>query len=184
MIDSIEKYRIFDLTILSILAIGAEILGHVLHIKLPGAGYYLSFAILIAIVAMIRWGAFGAAVYVIAGITMIFMNEGPVLESILLYPFSYAFIGLSAVSFKFVNRHKMKDNIFVLLVFSIIAHISVSVGKGLAMYLLTGDFIDSFIYFNLTQLFSMVIVGIVLVVIKNKKGLLVDMKQYLIEMNS
>lgn len=184
MIDSIEKYRIFDLVILSILAVAAEIVGNILHIKLPGAGYHLSFAILIAIIAMIRWGAVGAVTYVVAGFAMLFFYQGSVLEAFLLYPFSYVFVGLSAIFFRFVDRNKLREDVFLLLLYSLIAHLSVAVGKGITMYILTGDFIDGFILFNITQIFSIVIVSIALLVIKEKDGLLVDMKKQLIEMNS
>lgn len=181
MIDSIEKYRLFDLCLLSVLAIVAEVMGELLSIRLPGAGYYISFSILVAIIAMIRWGAYGAVVYILASIPMVILHDGPLLENVLLFPFSYAFIVISSIFFKGFDRHRIKEDKLVLLLFMITAFLSVSVGKGLAMYFLVGDFLKSVAYYGLTQLFSGTIVYLVLLVIRDRKGLLVDMNIHLRE---
>jgi hypothetical protein len=184
MIDSVSKYRIFDLVLLAVLAVFCEVIGELLHIRYAGAGFYLSFSILIAIISMIRWGYWGTLVYVIAGIPMVFIHDGSLVENLLLYPFSYMFLGLANIFFIFVKRSKIKESAMLILCFTIIAYISVSIGKGISTYILTGVFLNGLLYYNVIQLFSFVMVFIVLLLIRNSKGLLVDMEQYLIEVNT
>lgn len=181
MIDSVEKYRLFDLILLSVIAVVCEIVGEILHITLPGAGYYLSFSILIALIAMIRWGKWGAVVYIVAGIPMIFLHNSTVIENIMLYPIANAFIAVSCIVFRFVDRDRIKDNIIRLFLFTVTAYLSVSIGKGVGIFILTGVFGKSAAYYFLTQLFNMTMVFLILIIIKHRNGLLVNMNTYLLQ---
>ena len=191
MIQSIEKYRIFDLALLSLLATIAEVAGEVLHDKLPGAGYYLSFSMLIAIIAMIRWGIWGSLVYVISGIPMIFLHHDPenidIFKNILLYPISYVFIVIAAVYFKIINRNDIKNNRFYLLTYTLFSYICVSLGKGFSTYILSGNFWEASVNtveYLVIHAFNIVMVYIVLLIIRGRKGLLVNMDKYVDEIRT
>lgn len=178
MIDTIKKYQIFDITLLSIIALISEITGDLLHSALPGAGFHLSFSILVGLVAMIRWGKTGALVYVAAGLPMIFLGEGNIVQNMMLYPVANISIILISLLFRFIDRSKLKLNNFYLLIYVVGAYISVSIGKGLVTYSISGDFFKSTIYYLVGQLFNMVMVFLVFLLIKNKEGLLEDMSTY------
>lgn len=184
MIDSVEKYRYFDMVLLTILAIVAQIMGDLLHDALPGAGFYLNFSILVALVAIIRWGKWGSLVFVISGLPMLFLHHGNIIESILLYPFANAFIIFTCLIFRVVDRDHIKDTAWNLLVYCVTAYLFISIGKGIVTYFLAGGFIiKNIVYYFLTQLFNMIMVFIILLLIKSKAGLLDNMHMYLLKYN-
>lgn len=178
MIDTIKKYQMFDIILLSIIALVAEIMGSVLHNILPGAGFHLSFSILVALIAMIRWGKIGALVYVVAGIPMVVLQEGNLLENIMLYPLANVTIIFACLLFRFKNRSDLKLDNFNILIYVVGAYISVALGKGFVTYVISRDFLKSTTYYLVGQLFNMVMVFLVFLLIKNKEGLLEDMSTY------
>lgn len=179
MIDTIKKYKIFDLTLLSALAFVAEVMSNILHNKLPGAGFYLSFSILIAMIAMIRWGKIGAFVYVVAGIPMVFLLQGDLIEKTMLYPVANITIIFASFLFRFIDRSDIKSDNLYLLIYVIITYMSVAIGKGFITFVFAGNFLKSAIYYIISQLFNMVMVFLVLLLVKNKEGLLDDMYAYI-----
>jgi hypothetical protein len=180
MIDTLEKYRLFDLTLLSILAICAEVMGKLLLDFFPGAGFYLSFSILVALIAIVRWGPIGTIVYVLVGVPMIFLQEGSIVENLILYPVANIFIVITCCFFKIIKRDTMKKNNFYILCYIVSAYVAVSIGKGFATFLMMGVFLNNIIYYFITQLFNMVMVFIGFLIIKNKDSLLEKMDTYLL----
>ncbi len=73
MNESMKRYRMIDIGIFTALAIVSEMMGFFLHNRLSGAGYYISFGILLSVAAMIRWGRYGSLVYIIASVPMVFL---------------------------------------------------------------------------------------------------------------
>lgn len=173
------KYCILDLVLLSIIAVFSELIASLLYIELPKADFYVSFAGVVTMIAMIRWGAIGSLVYIITGFVAFFTQEGQFLEILLLYPFAHSFIALSSIMFIIIDREEMKENLFALLSYSVVTYLCISIGKGGAMFLLNGDFMKSVSYFSVIQLFNMVIAFVILLIVRNSKGLLVNMKQNL-----
>lgn len=181
MLNNIKNYKLFDLALLSIIALVSEIMGSKLLDIFPGAGFHLSFSILVALIAMIRWDKAGAIVYIIAGLPMIFLGAGTYLENIMLYPLANLFIIFTALLFKLINRDKLRSNNFYILLYVLIAYISVGIGKGITLFLMSGVFLESVFYYLMGQLFNMIMVFIILLLLKEKDGLLEDMEEYFIK---
>jgi hypothetical protein len=74
-----------DLLLLSILAIAAEALGILLHGKFPFAGYYISFSTMVAIIALLRWGAVGAVVNCLIAIPAAILSKSVSVPLFLFY---------------------------------------------------------------------------------------------------
>ncbi len=175
---TLKQYRIMDLTLLSVLAVATEAMGALLHLKLPGAGYYLSFAVLIGLIAVIRWGPIGGIVYTVSGIPMIFLGIGAVGFNILFYPIANSVLILVGYLFrKLPERKVIKDNL-ILLIFVTVAYCLIALAKGVVIGLYGENIFKGGVLYFLTQLFSMIMTYIVFLIIRRRDGLLMDMKTY------
>ncbi|WP_461207104.1 hypothetical protein [Clostridium sp. DL1XJH146] len=176
---TLKKYRYIDILLLTALAFVFEFLGNKLHILLPGAGFHLSFSILIAIIGIIRWGAVATIIYPISGLAVFLTTDSSViLEKLLLYPIANSFIILSTILFRFFKRGEIADNSIKVIVLTLVAYISVAIGKGFGTFILTGEFIRGSVFYLLAEMFNIIIVSLLLIFLRKKEGLLTDMNTF------
>jgi len=168
-----KKYCEIDLSVLIILAVVTQLMGQLLSQQFPEANYYLNFSILVGMLAIIRWGYLGSIVYIIAGFAMFFISDVSAIKTLLLYPFANAFIILAINFFKIFKVEKLKENNLILILFIITVFVSVSIGKGVAAFLLGEQLLPTILYYLTINLFNIVMVFIVLQLIKNREGLLI-----------
>ncbi len=176
----LEQYRRFDLIVLSVLALGAEGLGMWLHNKLPGAGYYLSFSSLVAIIALMRWGIHGIVVNSLLAILTTLLSE-----TISVPMFLYYFVSNSAVLivpkiFGFIETSKIVSRSYWLLGYIVTFYGVITLSRGLLGGLINITFTESVMLTISQILFCMIMSYLVLILLKNREGLLVDMKSYFI----
>lgn len=183
MIDTIEKYKLFDMTLLMALTIFSEVIGKILSDMYPDAGFYLSFSVLIALITIIRWGYVGALPYVVAGCIMVFLESGNIFDKILLYPVANAFLALTGIYVKKIGVSRIKENSFIALCYVIVGYASVSLGKGITVFFINRTFVEPMVFYFLSNLFNMLMVFIVFMLLKKKEGLLENMSTYLIKNN-
>jgi hypothetical protein len=181
---SIEKYRQIDILILFFIAVVAEFLGYWLHIKLPGAGFYLSFSILVCMIGMFRWGFIAACIYPVSGMVIVLLSEpSQWLNQFLLYPFANGFIVITMLVFKKIGLDKARQNPFLMILFSISAYCSVAFGKGVGTLILTGVFFKGIAFYLIAELFNIIMVTALLVVLSKCEGLMSNMNEYFLEIN-
>jgi hypothetical protein len=158
-------------------------MGALLHNQLSGAGFFLSFGVLIGIVAIFRWGTIGSIVFVVSGLPMVFLGQNPWYENILLYPVANVVIILAALMLVKVGQDKVLKEPLLLFIYVTIAFIIVAVSKGFIVFILGDSFLGSSIMYFLSQLFNLFMTYIVLVLIKKRQGLLTDMTLYFERVN-
>lgn len=181
MIKNLKQYRMMDLGLLTVLAIISEVLGDLLHKQLPGAGFHLSFSILIALIAIVRWGKAGTLVYIIAGIPMIILGPNSMIQNILLYPAANGFILLCAlIAERFDMKEMIRDNLRLLL-FTATAFVATAIGKGLMLFLYGDSIFSASAMYFLANMFSLIMTYVVLLIVRRKGDLLVDMETYFID---
>ena len=117
---SLKQYRNLDLFIFSILAMVSEFLGTFLLESLF-SGFAVSFASLVAIIAIFRWGFWGGIVYVLSGIPMIFIYKEDLLDNLLYFVVGNSFIFIVPLFYRrSLNQIRDKTfsyNIFILLMY-------------------------------------------------------------------
>jgi hypothetical protein len=185
----IRHYRIFDLSLLTILAVLAELISQYATAHFMGSGFYLSFSILVAFIAMIRWGASGILVYVVAGLVNVFTraNSGFDLsfaQALLLYPVTHAGISLAALMFKKYTMEELVERSTRLLAFTLLGYLGIGLGKGIVGILLGYSFLNFFTNYLLINLFNLIIVFIVLLLLSRKGDLMLDMEKFIREKGS
>ncbi|MDF2698614.1 MAG: hypothetical protein K0Q49_170 [Haloplasmataceae bacterium] len=177
---TLNKYRMMDLTFFSILAVIAEVISIVALREFSGAGFYLSFSVMIAIISIIRWGAIGSVVYIASGIPMIFISSEEILTGLLLFPLANTFISLSTIIFLFIKREDIIKNRLLFLTYQVLVFVCISFGKGIASYIIDGNFINVLYSYFVSQLFCILITCLFLTSISKKEGLVVNMEKYIL----
>jgi hypothetical protein len=186
MQNRLKRIRKIDLTLFTIMAIIAEVGSELAFKRFSGAGFYISFSILIGIIAMIRWGQRGAIVYLIAGLPMVVLNwnDASFVELLVMYPIANGFIVLSSFMLLLKKRNDIQKSTLFLLLFEIAAFASVSIGRGMASWIIQGSFLTSSLDYFVNQLFSIVITFIVLLIVRRSKELLIDMEEYILTLQA
>jgi hypothetical protein len=169
-----------DLLLLSILAIAAEALGIWLHGKFPFAGYYISFSTMVAIIALLRWGTFGAVVNCLIAIPAAILSKSVSIPLFLFYFISNSGVMIVPKLFKHLETSLIVAKSYWLLGYIISFYGVLTISRGLLGFIVGLTFSDAVMQTIMQLLFIMIISYIVLVLLKNREGLLVDMKAYFI----
>jgi len=162
------------------LAIISEFLGNYL-LNFMNVGFCISFASLICLIAMVRWGAIGGLTYILAGIPMIFISESTMnyFDAFLYYVVANAFIAIPLLLWNKRKRDLLVNKWYKKILYPIISLIFLSVGKGIAIVIITGE-ITGVIDFAGSMLFTLAIDILLIFVLSHREGLICDMDEYLI----
>ncbi|MBT9780057.1 hypothetical protein GPL15_26680 [Clostridium sp. MCC353] len=175
----IYQYQWFDLALLSVLAAISELMGSGL-LSVWSSDFYFSFTIAVSLIAMIRWGAVGAVVGMIGGIPGIMFSDMNVFGGIMFYVLANAFLGIPMLLYGKRNRDDIAESPVFLMLYVLVSHICLSAGKGIVIFFLTGEVTGAVDYFGATFLIT-VIDLIVCLVLRMRKGLICDMRNYFIQ---
>ena len=104
----------------------------------------------------------------------------PFWSGILFYVLPNALIGIPMLLYGDRNRDSIANGHVYLLLYILLSHCSLSLGKGIVIFLLTGEITGAADYFGAT-FFILVINIIVCCVLQMRKGLICDMRYYFIE---
>lgn len=176
----LELYRKLDLLFLSVLALGAEGLGILLHNRFPGAGYYLSFSSLIAIIALLRWGSYGIIVNCLLALLSASLGGAISIPVILFYLVSNSAVIIVPIIFKKTDTSEIVSKSYYLLGYVVAFYGTIIVTRGLLGSLLHITFLDTVMLTLAQTLFSMIMSYLVLLLLKGREGLLVNMMTYFI----
>lgn len=173
---TLEKYRTIDITMLSLLAAVFEFLGNYLAEKWS-VSFSLSFASMIAIIGIFRWGYAGTVIYIVAGIPMVLMKQEEILDSLLFYVIGNSFIGIIPLLFRKLNYDRIRDHSLMFNAFIVLLCLSISLGKGIA-FIIMGEPQGIMAVLG-AFLFTIVVNLILLNVLKRTNGLITDMKEHI-----
>lgn len=169
-----------DLLFFSILAAVSEIMSYKM-LEFWNSSFYYSFSVVLCLISMIRWGAAGVVVAMIGGIPGILFSPMSLWSGFLFYSLSNAFIGIPMMVYRSRNRDAIAEGHVFLLLYIFLSHCSLSAGKGIAIFLLTGETTGAKDYFGAT-FFTLMINIIVCSVLQMRKGLICDMRYYFTDM--
>ena len=177
MRSNLEQFRIFDLVFFTVLATISEIMGEVLQLQFTGAGFYLSFSVLVAFIAIVRWDEYGVIVLIVAGLPMIILGPNIILHNIIMYPLANCFIIFTALVIKRMDKEDLLEDPLKLLGVIVLAYLSVTLGKAFGLLLIGEAFIKGGGIYFITQLFNILMTYIVVLLLRKREGLIVDMKK-------
>lgn len=172
----IRRFEKMDLCFWSVLAFASEYMANAL-LGVYHSGFYFSFSIVICLMAMLRWGAVGIVVGIIGGLPGFFFSEMPWWSGLLFYGLANAFLAVPMLMYGRRDRDRIVDVPLGLSLYVLGSHICLAVGKGIVIFLLTGELTGAVDYFGATFL-VLIINMIVCLVLKKRDGLICDMRNY------
>lgn len=177
MRNNLEQFRIFDLVFFSVLAVISEIMGDLLHLRFAGAGFYLSFSLLIVFIAIVRWDEFGVIVALAAGLPMILLGPNIILHNIIMYPIANSFVILAALVIKRLDKEELMNDPLMLIGVLFLTYFSVSLGKSFGLLILGEAFVKGGVMHFVSQLFNIVMSYIVILLLRQRQGLFIDINK-------
>lgn len=182
------NFMVFDIVVFSILAIICEFLSVVMFEKL-NSSFYISLSIMISIICIIRWGVYGSIPAILSGVMSFVLNQQGFLtdqpmiwyEGIFYYIVGNAFLTLPLFYYN-KDRSRKIETMGRFFIFVICCFVSLAVGKGLFIFIINHAYDGTLAYFSSIGL-SMVISIIILLLLKDRTELLLDMKEYIKEQN-
>jgi len=178
MNKNLLQFRVIDLVVFSVLSLITTFMGEYIHLRMPGAGYYLSFAMLIAIIAMVRWGMIGAVTSVVGSFVMVVLGANSIGVDIIMYPIASVFLFGAGYLYNKIDRDVWVNDSIKLFWLVLLAFVALTIGKSFGLLILGESFLPGGAMFFLSQLFNIVITYVVLLIVRRKDGLLVNMYKY------
>ena len=174
-----SSFMVIDLLFFTILAALSEFMSNML-LRTWQSSFYFSFSIALCLIAMIRWGAVGSVVGILGGIPGILFSDMSFFSGVLFYGFANALIGLPMLLYGERDRNHISRHYGHLLLYILLCHSCVSLGKGMVIFLLTGETTGVIDHFGATC-FILVINVILCSILKTRDGLICDMRYYFAE---
>jgi hypothetical protein len=171
-----RNFEWFDLFFFSLLSAVSELMGNGL-LKMWNSSFFFSFSTAICLIAMIRWGGAGIVCSVVSGFVSLYFSGMPFFRGVLFYPLANMFLMVPALLYGQRNRDRISGSDLKIILYVIVSHLCLSLGKGFAILILAGEAGGSRDYFGST-LFIMLIDIIICVLLKRREGLLCDMRYY------
>ncbi len=170
------QFMWFDLIFLSFLAALSEWMSSRL-LDIWDSSFYFSFATAVCLIAMIRWGWAGVVVGMAGGAPGIwFSHMGPA-QGIIFYILANGFLAIPMAVYGKRSRDAIGGRVLYLSVYVVACHVCQAVGKGVAIFILTGEASGFKDYLGATFLI-MVIDVIVCGALRTREGLICDMRYY------
>ena len=175
-----------DLVFFSIISIIAELVTAISFANLS-TGFYFSFAILIFIIFSIRWGNISIIALILSGIPLIFIQpignwqSIEIWKGILYYMVVNVFAIIPIAIYGKRNRNKLISGPIILTLYVLAVFLSLSLGKEIALLIITGDWLGGIKYF-ISEIFILVVSVVVLLILaKLKIKLICDMDEFMKE---
>ena len=187
---SIQQYKATDLFLFALILIVFEVLNFFAVTKwFVGAAFFtFSLAIPICVVVMMRWGWISIIYAVCDGLFYCLMlciqynQSGNIFEWFrwIQYGIGGAFIALTMVYFHFVGKERIRQSWWLSALSVVIAWISVMLGRSIMYSACTGEnFVGVLLSILSTDVLSMVIGVVVILVLRKLDGMFEDQKLYL-----
>ncbi|GEM02355.1 hypothetical protein SAMN05421839_13015 [Halolactibacillus halophilus] len=165
-------FKTIDLFLLSFMAIGSEVLSNVLMNHYSEAGFFISFSYLIVLIALVRWREKGMFVNVALTIPLVLFSETITVGLVFYYLLTSVFVAvIPFVNDKVSHFLRRKSYLDMAVTFYLVTLFA----RGVFSFLIGLTPIEAIQQTMLQLNFSVLISGLVLLLLKNTEGLLVNL---------
>ncbi len=183
---SVSQYRATDLFLFVVILVIAELTAHYALVLFPaGAMFTISFMLPIVLTVMMRWGWYSVFYAILSGVLYCALNKGSG-AMYLTYGIGNAFIGLLLILLRFVDKRKISGKWYHSVWFVALGWLLVYLGRATvsticcAVHPIEGVALgDAFIAFAMTDLVSLVMGIVVVLVLRRFDGMFEDQMSYL-----
>lgn len=173
---SLKQYRATDLFLFAVILIAFELIVHFAFIWLDG-DFTFSPMIPIVLLVIMRWGWQGAIYAALDGVLFCLLN-GLSWQGYLCYGIGNVAITSVLLMTRFLGKQKIAGKWYFSALFVVVAWISVALGRTLVAVCCGGDFVANLLL-QFTDLFTLGIGLIIILVLRRLDGMFEDQKHYL-----
>ncbi len=183
-----DTFKMIDLAIFSIIAMILEVViyysSQAFKMEMP---VFVSFTIVLSLIAIFRWGIAGTIVCIVGGLTSAFVqniSSGAQFNLFLIYGVGNAFVAIAYLLLIKDGRKRISSNTGFLFIYELVGYISVISGRSLLGVLLyRGSFTDYLLAFIGPECLGVLLGTIVLIIANKPNGILVEMNEYIVKVH-
>ena len=177
-----QQYRSIDLTLILILTVVFEAIATVASNRWFAAQpVAMSITLMLVCMTMMRWGSRAAMIAIAGGITFCVIS-GATIEQYLIYGIGNLFSLLALVLIKIYGKEKIRTSVPRLLFFVLVAYLGMALGRWGLSLLFGGDLMVLVVYLT-TDIMSLLLAEIILLLLRKTDGMLEDQKAYLLRVD-
>lgn len=177
-----QQYRSIDLTLILILTVVFEAIATVASNRWFAAQpVAMSITLMLVCMTMMRWGSRAAMIAIAGGITFCVIS-GATIEQYLIYGIGNLFSLLALALIKIYGKEKIRTSVPRLLFFVLVAYLGMALGRWGLSLLFGGDLMVLVVYLT-TDIMSLLLAEIILLLLRKTDGMLEDQKAYLLRVD-
>ncbi len=169
-----EQFRAVDLILFSAMAVVAGVLSDVYLVQLD-TGFYYSLKTVVCLIFLIRWGKYGVIPIMVASIGSIVTSGYELMTALCYFLLADVFLALPVICYGKRNRDLLVSTWKRTLGYVVVSHSALSVGKGLAIFLLEGE-TTGMIDFFVANFMVIVMDCLVLLLLRTIDELIIDIE--------
>ncbi len=177
---TVKQYVIIDLVIFAILLCALEIASKVALNFFRREAFAISVILPIILIAMMRHGIKALPLAALGGLVYSALN-GAEPEVYIVYILGNCFVGVNVLWFKYVEKEKIREKIWLIILYVITGYILKNLGKGVVAYIMGfTHFAANTVRYLTTDALSAVMTVIVILIARRQDGVFEDQMAYLI----
>ncbi len=177
---SFKQYKAMDLIVFAVIFTVLEGVLVTLSNKLINVNFAVSLLYTVAALVIMRWGAVAAIHLALGGIVFCLASHGDILQYVG-FSVGNCFALLSLLYTHFLGKKKVRDSFTLSGIFVIIIYLTVCIGRSVLLSILKGvNLWQLFIATLSSDLLSLVITLIIVLISRKQDGLFEDQKGYLL----
>lgn len=177
---SFKQYKAMDLIVFAVIFTVLEGVLVTLSNKLINVNFAVSLLYTVAALVIMRWGAVAAIHLALGGIVFCLASHGDILQYVG-FSVGNCFALFSLLYTHFLGKKKVRDSFTLSGIFVIIIYLTVCIGRSVSLSILKGvNLWQLFIATLSSDLLSLVITLIIVLISRKQDGLFEDQKGYLL----
>lgn len=173
---TIKKFMMFDLIVLTIIAVIVDIVGFFAS-KTDLKFLYVALSVIVMMIAYIRWDFKAFVIPLVIVILHMILYRGGTLLTQTVYALSIFSVGLSMIWFKLVKRDQIKEEVLLLTGYFVTGYLALFLFQAWASYL-SGEV--QWVTLLIRHSVNFILGWVVLFIASKQEDLLVGMKAYLL----
>ena len=177
-----NQFKSIDLLIFAILVGFFEFINYFASVSFSSVTFtFLSFTVVLTLIAMYRWGLIGVLVSLPGGFVCCLVSGKFNIQTLTIYTISYLASVFSYLIIWIFKRKKVKENKLILLLYLLSGYSFVIVIRAFISFLFGYKFLSVLGEFFVRDSVSIFISYIIILITSSKNGILTEMNNYLLE---
>ncbi|MFI3254613.1 MAG: hypothetical protein R3Y63_09795 [Eubacteriales bacterium] len=169
-----EQFRSVDMILFSAMAVIAGVLSDVYLVQLD-TGFYYSLKTVVCLIFLIRWGKYGVIPIMVASIGSIVTSGYDLITALCYFLLADVFLALPVILYGKRNRDLLVSTFMRTIGYVVVSHSTLSLGKGLAILLVEGEFTGA-IGFFVANFMVICMDCVVMLILKTIDELIIDIE--------